>query len=152
MADSSEPKSKRAAGILLLTRTRPRQFLLMRHADRWDLPKGHCDPGESDLQTALRETEEETGIDRDSIALVPDFRFELSYPVRYKRNGKQLFQKTVVYLLGEIESAVTPTLTEHQSFQWFDWNPPHRIQSQTIDPLLDAVARHMGQGVPEAPT
>lgn len=28
----------------------------------WDLPKGHVDPGETHLQTALREVEEETGL------------------------------------------------------------------------------------------
>ena len=137
----SEP-TKRAAGILLTTRSTPKQFLLMRHRDRWDLPKGHCDPGESDLETALRETEEETGIRREQIRLDADFRFELSYPVRYQRHGDQIFQKTVVYLLGEIESPFTPTLTEHTSFEWFHWKPPHHIQSQTIDTLLEAVAAH----------
>lgn len=32
--------------------------------DFWDLPKGHVDPGEVHLQTALREVEEETGLDK----------------------------------------------------------------------------------------
>jgi hypothetical protein len=41
--------------------------------------------------------------------------------------------------------AFTPTLTEHESFRWFDWNPPHEIQAQTIDPLLDAVAKYIAQ-------
>ena len=44
----------RAAGILLMTRCKPQQFLLMRHSNRWDLPKGHCEPGESYVETALR--------------------------------------------------------------------------------------------------
>ena len=93
-------------------------------------------------QCILRETEEETGIRREQIRLDADFRFELSYPVRYQRHGDQIFQKTVVYLLGEIESPFTPTLTEHTSFEWFHWKPPHHIQSQTIDTLLEAVAAH----------
>ncbi|MCA9138639.1 MAG: NUDIX domain-containing protein [Planctomycetales bacterium] len=142
MTKSDKSPTTRAAGILLVTRTEPRQFLLMRHIDRWDLPKGHCDRGETDLQTALRETEEETGIPSESITIDPDFRFQLSYPTTYKRYGDQVFQKTVVYFLGEIESAVTPTLTEHQAFHWFAWEPPHEIQTQTIDPLLEAVANH----------
>ena len=29
---------------------------------RWDLPKGHVDPGESDAECAVREVEEETGV------------------------------------------------------------------------------------------
>ena len=143
MNDATDQPTKRAAGMLLLTRSTPKQFLLMRHHDRWDLPKGHCDPGESDLETALRETEEETGIAPDSIRLDSEFRFELTYPVRYKRHGDQVFQKTVVYLLGEIQSAVEPKLTEHPSYQWFLWNPPHEIQTQTIDPLLHAVEQHL---------
>lgn len=142
MTYPSDPPTKRAAGILLMTRTTPKQFLLMRHHDRWDLPKGHRDADESDLETALRETEEETGIPGQSIQIDPEFRFELSYPVRYKRHGDQVFQKTVVYLLGEIESPVTPELTEHPSFRWFTWDPPHHIQRETIDPLLAAVAKH----------
>ncbi|WP_182869296.1 bis(5'-nucleosyl)-tetraphosphatase [Stieleria mannarensis] len=143
MPQPNQPPTKRAAGILLITRSKPRQFLLMRHHDRWDLPKGHCDRDESDLQTALRETEEETGLASDNIQIDSDFRFELSYPVRYKRHGEQTFLKTVVYLLGSVESAFTPTLTEHPGFRWFPWNPPHQIQTQTIDPLLQAVAEHL---------
>ncbi|MEL7161300.1 MAG: NUDIX domain-containing protein, partial [Bacteroidota bacterium] len=30
--------------------------------NRWDLPKGHVDPGETNLECALRELEEETGV------------------------------------------------------------------------------------------
>lgn len=138
--------TKRAAGILIITRDTPRKFLLLRHQDRWDLPKGHCDPGESDTETALRETEEETGIAREAITLDPEFRFELTYPVRYKRHREQVFEKTVVYLLGEVDSVFEPALTEHPTHQWFSWDPPHKIQSQTIDPLLQAVANHFSQG------
>ncbi|KAA5544586.1 NUDIX domain-containing protein [Roseiconus nitratireducens] len=137
------PTAKRAAGILIMTRRRPNQFLLMRHVDRWDLPKGHSEPGESVVETALRETEEETGISGQDIEIDPDFCFQLVYPVRYKKRDNQPFRKQVVYLLGKIDDPVTPDLTEHLSFQWFDWSPPHQIQEQTIDPLLDAVRRHL---------
>jgi 8-oxo-dGTP pyrophosphatase MutT (NUDIX family) len=136
------PPPRRAAGLLILTRRPPRQFLLLRHADRWDLPKGHCDPGESDLQTALRETQEETGLAPEQIRVDPNFRYELSYPVQYDPPDGERFQKHVVYLLGEVEAPFTPELTEHLSHRWFPWQPPQRIQAQTIDPLLAAVHRH----------
>ncbi|CAF5149180.1 unnamed protein product, partial [Rotaria magnacalcarata] len=29
-------------------------FLLMKHKNRYDLPKGHMEPGETEQQTALR--------------------------------------------------------------------------------------------------
>ena len=133
----------RAAGILLTTRSSPPQFLLMRHSNRWDLPKGHCEPGESFVETALRETHEETGIESSRIELDPDFYFDLTYPVQYKRWGNEVFTKTVRYFLGRLNERPTLTLTEHDSAEWFDWNPPHQIQTQTIDPLLAAVAKHL---------
>lgn len=137
--DSSEVV--RAAGILLISRN-PHQFLLMRHRDRWDLPKGHCEPDETFLETALRETEEETGIFAEMIEIDPEFIFEVEYPVRYKRFGGQEFLKRVRYFLGHLASQPPLRITEHDSAEWFDWEPPHEIQSLTIDPLLAAVAEH----------
>lgn len=141
--DPSQPV--RAAGILLLTKAAPRQFLLMRHADRWDLPKGHCEEGESFVETALRETAEETGILESDITLDETFRFELTYPVRYKKTGDQEFTKQVVYFLGVVDGPHEISLTEHQGYRWFDWSPPHKIQEQTINPLLTAIDKHLNQ-------
>lgn len=133
-----------AAGILLMSVTPPKQFLLMRHPDRWDLPKGHAEPGESLRQTALRETEEETGIAASHIVLDETFSFSLTYPVRYRSDGGRRFEKTVTYFLGYIPPDTPIACSEHAGYQWFPWSPPHQIQTQTIDPLLAAVAAHLG--------
>lgn len=134
----------KAAGILLVTRIdESPEFLLLKHSDRWDLPKGHCDEGETFQQTALRETEEETGIAAHQIELDPKFEFELIYQVRYKRSGDQLFDKQVRYYLGIVADKPDIQLTEHEGAQWHRWAPPHKIQTETIDPLLSAVAEHV---------
>ena len=39
------------------------EFLLIRRSGLWDLPKGHQDPGEALEVTAVREAEEETGLE-----------------------------------------------------------------------------------------
>ena len=122
------------------------EFLLMRHPDRWDLPKGHCEPGEAFIDAALRETEEETGISRDLISLDTEFYFDLIYPVKYKKTADQVFQKQVRYFLGHLKSKPNLKLTEHESAEWFAWNPPHTIQPQTIDPLLASLHKHLGSG------
>jgi bis(5'-nucleosidyl)-tetraphosphatase len=110
----------------------------MRHADRWDLPKGHLDRGETELQCALRELREETAIGADDIEVLDGFRFTTKYQVRSKREGR-LYDKTLVVFLARLTRDVRITATEHGSYQWFVWNPPHQIQSWTIDPLLAAV-------------
>ncbi len=128
---------------VLITRGEPvRDFLLMRHADRWDLPKGHVDPGETEVQCALRELREETGIASADIELVEGFRFTTHYPVRAKKSG-ELYDKTLVVFLGRLVCNVPIAITEHLGYEWFAWNPPHRIQSFTIDPLLLEVERFL---------
>ena len=143
---TSSGKRVTAAGIFLMTGVPDSvEFLLMRHQNRWDLPKGHCETGESFLETALRETEEETGIPASTIEIDNRFKFDLFYPVQYSRTGSQVFEKQVRYFLGFLIDKPDLVLTEHPSAAWHHWDPPHRIQTQTIDPLLESVAQHINQ-------
>jgi 8-oxo-dGTP pyrophosphatase MutT (NUDIX family) len=143
VSDADEPI--RAGGVVLMTREDPMEVLLMRHTNRWDFPKGHCEDGESFRDAALREMEEETGVDSSEVALDPDFVFDLRYPVRSKRSGGQLRTKQVRFFLGYIQRRRSLTVTEHEGYQWLRWRPPHRIQERTIDPVLAAVGEHLGQ-------
>ncbi|HZN36759.1 MAG TPA: NUDIX domain-containing protein [Pirellulaceae bacterium] len=137
--------TQKSCGFLILRGEPVREFLLMRHKDRWDLPKGHVDPGESELQCALRELREETGLAAADIEPIEGFRFTLEYPVRNKRTG-QLDDKTLVVFLARLAREVEINPSEHPGYQWFPWQPPHRIQQQTIDPLLEAVRQFMVPG------
>ena len=115
------------------------EFLLMQHTERWDLPKGHLDLGESKKQAAIRELAEETGIQESSIQIDPDFVFTSQYWVNY--DGERRLKELTVFLALLIrEWEITPT--EHPGFRWFPFAPPHSIQTETIDPLLEKVAVH----------
>lgn len=137
----------KACGVLVVRgdeRTRTiREFLLMRHPARWDLPKGHLDEGESEVECALRELWEETGLDREDVGLDPAFRWTTHYPVVSRRTGGEEWRKTLVVFLGWLRNDRELVLTEHEGYRWFPWSPPRRIQEQTIDPLLKAVAKHV---------
>lgn len=133
----------KSCGVLIV-RGRPiREFLLMRHYRRWDLPKGHIDPGETDLQCALREMREETGIPENAVDIDPDFLFTHQYPVRTDRVPGKRAMKTLIIYLAELREEVRIRTTEHPGYQWHPWKPPHHIQQQTIDPLLQAVEEYV---------
>lgn len=74
---------------------------------------GHVDPGESEMQTAIRETKEESGISVSQLTIYEDFKRELNYEV----NGKA---KRVVYWLAKLNDNGTPVLLsdEHIAYEW----------------------------------
>uniref|UniRef100_A0AAA9TWM6 Bis(5'-nucleosyl)-tetraphosphatase [asymmetrical] n=2 Tax=Bos TaxID=9903 RepID=A0AAA9TWM6_BOVIN len=76
---------------------------------------GHVEPGESDLETALRETQEEAGIEAGQLTIIEGFRRELSYVARAK-------PKIVIYWLAEVKDCdVEVRLSrEHQAYRWLE--------------------------------
>lgn len=58
---------------------RGRVLLLRRHNGPWVFPKGHIDPGEEPLDTALREVGEEAGV-RASCSDPTEFQTEYTRP------------------------------------------------------------------------
>jgi 8-oxo-dGTP pyrophosphatase MutT (NUDIX family) len=131
----------KACGFLIVKGDPVDSFLLMVHPDRYDLPKGHVDKGETDLECAYRELREETGIRKQDIRVDDDFRFKLKYPVQYPEWDQPREKKLRIYL-GYLNRDVEIEVTEHDSFEWRKWAPPHSIQAETIDPLLAELERH----------
>ncbi|CAF3795095.1 unnamed protein product [Rotaria sordida] len=117
----------------------------MKHPHRYDLPKGHMEPGEIEHQTALRELLEETGIQSSDIDIDPNFRFENTYYPKYKRFGGETVKKTLVIFLARLKSDSTKVIpSEHQHFEWCTWNSfqPSR-KTSGIDQLLNKVRAHL---------
>ena len=129
----------KSCGVLIVRGDPLHEFLLMEHADRLDLPKGHVDGNETEIECALRELVEETGIRERDIERFDGFRFTHEYVVRPERLGGEACAKTLVIFLARLVNDVEIQLTEHQGYRWVPWDPPHKIQTQTIDPLLQAV-------------
>ena len=72
------------------------------------------DAGESELETAYRETAEEAGLLKQHLQHIDGFEKVLHYEVRGK-------PKKVIYWLAQLCNPDTPVIisSEHQRFEWF---------------------------------
>lgn len=96
------------------------QYLLIQHhAGHWAFPKGHADPGETPLQTAQREFEEETGI--RAYTVIPEVSFTECYEF-LKPKKDRLVQKTVTYFPAWVHTqTVDLQASEIQNHAWLDF-------------------------------
>lgn len=92
------------------------EFLLLHYeAGHWDFPKGNRERGETRLETAIREIEEETGIQNLEFS---DFEEEITY--FYRREGKTIY-KIVTYFLAKSPTKEVKISFEHRGFEWLPY-------------------------------
>ncbi len=130
----------KSCGIILFDSDKFGKFLLLRQSKRWDLPKGLIKPCESELECALREFREETGIKPKHVELMPGFRFSISYIPDSKKYCNKLVHKELVLFLAYLKKMKPVRVTEHIGYEWMEWNPPHDIQVKSINPAIQSVA------------
>jgi len=122
MAPQKRHVRERSAGAVVFTNTPtgPEYLLLRYGGGNWGFPKGHVEAGESDVQAAQREVEEETGIPVGAQKLLPGFEDDTDY--RFRR-GHVLVEKDVRFFL--IESGVRDVRIshEHSAFAWLLYGP-----------------------------
>ena len=121
----SSPKKRvkeRSAGAVVFmgTPSGPEYLLLRYGGGNWGFPKGHVEAGESDVQAAQREVEEETGIPVAAQRLLPGFEDDTDY--RFRR-GHVLVEKDVRFFLIESQTRDVKISHEHSGFAWLPYGP-----------------------------
>mgnify|MGYP001334144865 CR=1 FL=1 len=119
-------KYKTPISVLVVIYTSNLQFLLLERTDHpgyWQSVTGSIHQGETLLQTAVRETAEETGIDTDSF-LLTDLKLQNTYEIfqewkwRYAPNVTHNTEHVFSLLLPKpIPVVVSPR--EHLRYAWF---------------------------------
>ena len=112
-------KKQVVAGFVIYRRTEDgvKYLLLYRRGSYWNFPKGHFELGETSLDTALRETKEETGIGKEDLRLIQGFRaYERFY---FDRGDERIFDTVILYLAETKKIQVTVVPREHSGYGWF---------------------------------
>ena len=107
----SRPKKVKIYYLLLHYPSRakaPRQY--------WDLPKGHIEKGEDEIETARREVEEETGL--KDIEFIEGFKEWMKYFFKWK--GKNIL-KFVTFYLAETKTKDVKVSFEHLGYEWLTY-------------------------------
>ncbi len=87
----------------------------------WSFPKGRMEHGENKLETALRELEEEVGINRNALKVYDNFSKETHY--EYYHAGK-IYDKTVYWFLAELIKNVPIVIDNYEidDYAWLDYD------------------------------
>ncbi len=92
-------------------------FLLLHYpSGHWDFVKGKMEKGELEKETAIRETEEETGI--TDVKFLDGFEEWIQYNFQFEG---ELVNKKVVFFLGETKTRDVKISHEHLNYTWMDY-------------------------------
>jgi 8-oxo-dGTP pyrophosphatase MutT (NUDIX family) len=146
-------RAERSAGFLIFHRRADGavlddlRFLLLNYGRHWDFPKGHVDKGESDLEAAVRELREETGI--REVRQIPDFHQEIVYFFRSGKHG--LIRKTVIFFLAEVSKADVILSEEHVGYEFLPFEAAlKRVTFAAAKELLRTAYARLTPGEPAA--
>ena len=107
-------KEEISSGIIIFRNRGKIEFLFLQRREGFlDMPKGHVEKGESELNAAKREALEETGL---SVNPVEGFRELQQYWYTYE--GEKIWKKVSLYLGIVSENAEVRISNEHTGFVW----------------------------------
>ena len=92
-------------------------LLIQDSKERWTIPKGHIEPGETAKMTARREIEEETGLQNISVLTwLGKIHF------KYRRMDKLVLMTTQIYLVQSLDGHEKPIPEKWmKGIQWFSF-------------------------------
>jgi len=140
---------KRAAGVVVVREMDdgPR-VLLLRAYRNWDLPKGRLEAGETELEGAMREVREETGLGD------LDFAWgEATIDTEPYAGGKVVRFYVARSPRGAVTLPVNPLIgrPEHHEFRWVAFATALTLTVPRLQRVLRWAAERIGLEVPAAP-
>jgi 8-oxo-dGTP pyrophosphatase MutT (NUDIX family) len=107
-----------SAGVVLFREEQGKRKYLVLHypGGHFDFPKGHLEAGENEMQAAVRELSEETGVTAGNF--YDGFSEKITYDFR-RRDIR--IHKTVTFFLASTGSSKITISHEHRGYLWLDY-------------------------------
>ena len=118
-------------------------LLIQDSKNRWTIPKGHIEPGETAKQTAVREIGEESGLKHvDVLSWLGKIHF------KYRRLEKLVLMTTQVYLVQSLDKNEHPTKEKWMNgIRWFSFaDALDAIEYADIEKLMLIAKRKIRSG------
>jgi 8-oxo-dGTP pyrophosphatase MutT (NUDIX family) len=111
-----------------------------KETDYWTFPKGTPEEGETGLETAVRETKEETGV--ICVDIDPQFEYHDHYTFTV---GLTTIKKTVTYYIGRAESEVVSVQEiEVRDYAWLPLlDARNKLTNDHARTIVDAILTHL---------
>lgn len=117
----------------------PRGVVLLKHKRLgiWLQPGGHIDPGETPWAAALREAQEETGLDVHFAGPFDDDGAPELIHVDVHDGGRGHTHLDMRYLLDGGDADPAPPEAESQEVEWFAWNDAIALADPGVRAILE---------------
>ena len=134
--DSRKIRRTSAGSVILRDIDGVWHTLLLRAWSHWDFPKGNVEAGESLMEAAIREVQEETGLS------------SLKFPwgTAFARTAVYSRDKVAYYTISRTETAeviLVPNpqtgIKEHDEFRWIPWSQMSNFLSPRLGGIVDWV-------------
>jgi len=124
------------------------RYLLLRVFRTWDFPKGGVEAGESAMQAAVREVEEETALTGLEFRWGDAHRDTEPYS-----GGKIARYYAAVSQSGDVSLPINPELgrPEHHEFRWVSYAEARRLLPERLQPVLEWVHELVEQPMQRTP-
>ncbi|MEK7094373.1 MAG: NUDIX domain-containing protein [Patescibacteria group bacterium] len=120
-------KKQTVAGFVIFRRTEEgvKYLLLYKRGEYWNFPKGHFEEGEESLDTAFREAEEETGLKKNELHILPGFKAYEKF--HFYSATEKIYDTVILYLAETKQPRVLISLREHSGYAWFLYSDAMKI-------------------------
>ena len=110
-------KKEKSCGCIIIESGKV--LLIKQNDGQWGFPKGHVEPGETEIQTAIREVKEETNID---VKINDKKRYTMEYIT-----DKGVFKQVVLFIAKKISGNEKNQESEIQSIKWMSYDEAIKI-------------------------